>query len=178
VAVGRPACASRRPGSAWTRGVVASLCAVGVLTLAACSSEQVPIDSPDPTSSADEAACRAMIDGLPDTVDDKLRRPVHPDDAWGAAWGDDPPITLTCGGRMPESFSRFSQCEVANGVGWYAEEATADNQAVPAVITTVGFEPIVTVVIPARDRPEGVAATMIDLSAALTKHLDLVKPCV
>ena len=181
--VGRPASASRRPGSTRTRGVVASLLTLTTLSLAtlglaSCSSEQVPINAPDQTSSADEAACRALIDALPKTVDDKFRRPVHPEDALGAAWGDDPPITLTCGGEMPESFSQFAQCEVADGVGWYAEEDAAADQSVPAVITTVGFEPIVTVVVPAGDRPAGVAATMIDLAPALKQHLDLVKPCV
>jgi hypothetical protein len=154
------------------------LLALGTLTLTSCSSEQVPIDAPQPTSDAAESACRALVEGLPDTVDDKLRRPVHPEDALGAAWGDDPAIILTCGGEMPESFSQFAQCEVADGVGWYAEEDVAADQSVPAIITTVGFEPTVTVVIPARDRPAGVAATMIDLAPALTKHLDLVKPCV
>jgi hypothetical protein len=169
--------AFRRPGSAWTRGVVVSASLCAALTLVACESDKVPIDAPAPADRAEAERCRALIEALPDTVAHQLRRPVDPDDAYGAAWGD-PAITLTCGGEMPPGFDRFAACEVANGVGWYADEDLAADQSLDATLATVGYVPIVTVHLPATYRPEGVAATMVELAPAVEQHLRLVKPCV
>jgi hypothetical protein len=169
--------ASRRPGSAWTRGVVVSASLCAALALAGCESDKVPIDAPAPADEAQAARCRALIDALPDTVAHQLRRPVDPEDAYGAAWGD-PAITLTCGGAMPSGFDRFAACEVANGVGWYADEELASDQSLDATLTTVGYVPIVSVHVPATYRPAGIASTMVALAPAVKQHLRLVKPCV
>ncbi len=147
-----------------------------MLTLSACQSDQVLLDAPQPTG-ADATRCSALIDGLPDTVNDELRRPVSPSDALGAAWGD-PAIVVLCGGEMPSSYDEFSTCDVADGVGWYVPSEQIEDQSVDAVITTIGVRPIVQVRIPAQARPEGVAATMVDLAPAIKKHLQLVRPCI
>jgi hypothetical protein len=147
------------------------------LALAGCESDQVALDSPTPATDAQAARCRALVDDLPDTVAHELRRPVDPDQAYVAAWGD-PAITLTCGGEMPAGFDRFAACEVANGVGWYADEDAASDQSLDATLTTVGYVPIVTVHVPADYRPAGVAATLVALAPVVTQHLRLVKPCV
>lgn len=155
----------------------AALC--GVLALAAltgCQSDRVPIDSPTPGAVARDR-CQRFLEALPDTVNDQLRRPVDPDDALGAAWGD-PAIELTCGGQMPADFDRFSACEVADDVGWYVPEEQFSDQGLDVVMTTVGVRPIVQVRLPASYRPEGAAATMVDLAPAIKAELRQVKPCV
>lgn len=144
--------------------------------LTGCESDKVPIDSPTPAA-ADAQRCRDLVKALPDTVNDELRRSVDPDDALGAAWGD-PAITLTCGGQMPPEFDKFSSCEQADGVGWFVPEEQFTNKAVDVDLTTVGFEPVVTVRIPSTYWPEGSAATMVDLAPAIKAHLRLVQPCV
>lgn len=144
--------------------------------LVACESDRVPLESPSPGPSA-RGRCERLLEALPDTVDDQLRRPVDPDDALGAAWGD-PAITLVCGGDMPGDFDRFSACEVADDVGWYVPEGQFSDQGVDAVLTTVGYRPVVQVRVPAAYRPEGPAAAMVDLAPAIKDTLVLVKPCV
>jgi Protein of unknown function (DUF3515) len=149
--------------------------AAGLLVLSACESDQVPLDAPQPTGPA-AAQCAALIDDLPDTVNDQLRRPVSPSDALGAAWGD-PAIVVLCGGAMPASYDEFSACDVADGVGWYVPPEQIEDQSLDAVITTIGLRPIVQLRIPADYRPEGVAAAMVELAPAIKKHLELVRPC-
>ena len=46
------------------------------------------------------------------------------------------------------------------------------------MLVTVGYEPIITVVVPAEQRPEGVAAAMAGLAAAVEEHTELVRPCL
>ncbi|MEZ5097645.1 MAG: DUF3515 domain-containing protein [Nocardioides sp.] len=164
-----------------TRGavVIPGVLTLAVLTvggLTACGGSKVPISSPSPPA-ADDAACRAFLDAVPDVLDGELRRPVDPEDALGAAWGD-PPITVLCGGGMPDGFDRFSACEVADGVGWYVPEGTFTDSRLDAVMTTIGRRPIVQVRIPATYRPEGPGAVMVQLAPAIKRHLRLVRPCV
>jgi hypothetical protein len=147
-----------------------------MLGLSGCESDKVPIDSPGATEAA-ATTCRALLEDLPDTVNDELRRSVDPEDALGAAWGD-PPIILTCGGPMPGSFDRFSTCQEADGVGWYVPEEQVADQGLDVVMTTVGFRPNVQVRLPASYRPEGAAATRVDLAPAIKSQLRQVRPCV
>ena len=155
--------------------MLSALC-TAMLGLSGCESDEVPIDSPGATAAV-VATCRALLEALPDTVNDEPRRAVDPDDALGAAWGD-PAIVLTCGGPMPEDFDRFSTCQEADGVGWYVPEEQVADQGLDVVMTTVGFRPIVSVRLPASYRPEGAAATMVDLAPAITSQLRQVRPCV
>lgn len=167
--------------SSGTRGAVVvpgalALAALALAGLAGCGGSRVPITSPTPPP-AEEAACREFLDAVPDVLGDQLRRPVDPEDALGAAWGD-PPITVLCGGPMPDDFDRFSACQEADGVGWFIPEGTFADSRVDAVMTTIGREPIVQVRVPAAYRPSGPGAVMVQLAPAIKRHLTLVRPCV
>ena len=150
---------------------------LALAALTGCQSDRVPIDSPSPGAVARER-CQRFLEALPDTVNDQLRRPVDPDDALGAAWGD-PAIELTCGGQMPADFDRFSACEVADDVGWYVPEEQFSDQGAGRRDDHGGRAARSSrCACPASYRPEGAAATMVDLAPAIKAELRQVKPCV
>jgi len=158
------------------RGAGLSAALLLLSTLAAgCESDRVPVDSPRPAA-GERARCERFLDAVPDVVDDELRRPVDPDDALAAAYGD-PAIVVTCGGSMPRDFDRFSLCQVAEGVGWYVPDDQIGSEPVDVVMTTVGLRPVVQVTVPAAYWPAGAPAIQAELAPALTRHLRLVKPC-
>ena len=122
------------------------------------------IDAPEPAPD-DQAACRTLLQAVPDDVADQAARPVQPDGAWGTAWGD-PPIVLTCGGPAPKGFNRTSSCTTVNGVDWFSPEEQLE-AATPSdlTMTTVYRHPTVTVQMPADYWPP--ATTLADLSEAV-----------
>ena len=144
--------------------------------LSACGDNPVYLTTPQ-MSPADAVACQDLKDALPDDVSGEHRRLTQPAAALGAAWGDDPPITLICGVRVPESFDKFATCEEANGVGWFVPDDQINDESKDVTMTTVGYRPRITVTVPARLRPEGVAAAMATLAAPVKEQLELVKPC-
>ena len=149
---------------------------MGVALLAAgCGDDPVPIPA-RPVAAADLPACRALVADLPDALGDRDRRLTVPAKPLGAAWGD-PPVVLRCGVTLPDSFDRFATCQEANGVGWFVPDREFADQSADVHMTTAGYRPIVTVTVPAEDRPEGVAAAMADLAGVVRTHLELVKPC-
>jgi hypothetical protein len=125
---------------------------------------------------ADAATCRELVAALPVTLAGEPSRPVTPEDAPAAAWGD-PPIVLTCGGEVPREFNAFSSCVQADGVGWFVPESQQRDQAADVTWTAVGHRPVVRVQVPSDYRPEGAAAVISDLAAAVRDHLRLVKRC-
>ena len=143
--------------------------------LAGCGSDQVPITSPTPDA-VDRSACTALLDALPTTVADELRRPVDPEDALGAAFGD-PAIVVVCGGGMPAEFDEFSPCVVFDGVGWYIPEDQLGDEPLQVTMTTVGISPVVAVTIPAVYWPEGAATVQADLGSAITTTLTRESRC-
>jgi hypothetical protein len=149
-----------------------SALALSVL-LTGCQSGEVPVDSPA-VEGTERDACAALVDALPDTVSEELRRPVDPDDALGAAWGD-PAIVLRCGVGAPEGFDRFSPCQEADGVGWFVPREQSDEPGADVVMTTIEFEPRVEVRVPATYRPP--AGIMVELAPAIKAHLTEVSPC-
>ena len=158
------------------RGVVAC---TALLAAGACSPDEgstgpVGIDSTDITG-AERAACRALVDVLPDELGGQEQREVEPDDALGAAWGD-PAIELTCGVGRPDGFTKFSGCDEVNGVGWYVPEDQVADRSADVTLTTIGFQPRVGLRIPATYRPPN--DVLVQLAAPIKKHLTLVKPCV
>jgi Protein of unknown function (DUF3515) len=157
------------------RGAVAFAVVTAAATLTGCGSDQVPLDSPTPAG-PDLGLCRSLIEKLPDTVDDQQRRPVDPEDASGAAWGD-PPIVLTCGGEVPAGLDEFASCQVANGVGWYVPDDQIGNEPVEVTMTVVEFRPVVTVQIPAAYWSAGAAAAMVDLGDVVRRELRRVGRC-
>ena len=152
-------------------GAVACLGLVGVL--AGCGSGSVSVDAPE-LSGAEETACTNLVDALPDAVSDKQRRPVDPEDAHAAAWGD-PAIVLRCGVPDPEELDDTATCQLVNGVGWFVPQEQIEDQSADVVMTTIGRTQNVEVTIPASYRPP--AAAMVDLAPAVKKAIREVKPC-
>ncbi len=155
------------------RSVGAVACTAALLLPTACSSS-VSLDAPA-LSGADARACRALVDALPDRVDDLRRVDADPGDGFGAAWGD-PAIELRCGVPAPKGFDRFATCQVTNGVGWYIPESQQTGRPGPVTMTTVGRAQNVEVRIPEDYFPP--ANTMVDLAPALKRTIREVRPCV
>ncbi len=153
------------------------MASVAVLPLlSGCGDNPVRLDSPRLDEAA-YAACRALVDDLPDEVAEASRRLVAPAAALGAAWGD-PPIVLTCGAEVPPDFDRFATCVEANGVGWYVPAEAEDQPEATVTLTAAGYRPVVQVEVPGEHRPEGAAAAMAELASAVEEHLELINPCV
>ncbi|HYH35846.1 MAG TPA: DUF3515 domain-containing protein, partial [Nocardioides sp.] len=121
------------------------LCLLSAMVLAGCSTGPVAIRAPE--LDAEEArACQELVDALPRTLDGAERREVEPADAPGAAWGD-PAVVLTCGGEVPGDFTRTAFCQEVDGVGWYVADAALADESVDVTLVTVGYRPIVSVVV-------------------------------
>jgi len=167
-----------RPVPLRVRGAVACALTVAVAALlVGCGSDEyLARDAPD-VSGADAKTCAALLDDLPDRVADQDRRTVSPADAPVAAWGGRA-ITLSCGVDVPAEFNKFSGCVQANGVGWFVPDEQQADQSLDVTATTVGYRPVVQLQVPASYRPEGVAAALAEMAAAVKKELELVKPCV
>ncbi len=168
----RPRRSARRPGSALApRGWLGSL-----LVLAACSAGPVTLSTPG-VDAADRAACEAFTAALPDSIADETARETDPVDALGAAYGD-PAIVVRCGVAVPDGFDQASSsCEVANDVGWYVAPEEFDDQSADVTLSAAGYRPVVSVTLPAQYRPDGPAAAIAQLAAAVDEHLRLVENC-
>jgi hypothetical protein len=145
------------------------------LVVVACGKEPVTI----PTlrlSADDQAVCQRVVNALPDQVSDLSRRKTQPAEALGAAWGD-PAIVAQCGVPLPSGFHRTSECQTANGVGWYLPDDQFSDESSDIVISTAGYRPILQVTIPAKYRPNGLAAAMVELAPVVKKYTKLVEPC-
>ncbi len=142
--------------------------------LSACAAEPVTVSAPE-LSVSDQAACAALLGDLPDRLAGEDRREVTPTGA-GAAWGD-PAMTVTCGGEMPPEFTDDSGCEEIAGVGWFVPDAQLTDQSVAATITTIGFDPIVTVVLPVERRTDS-AGVLTDLAGPIKQHLNQTASCL
>jgi len=164
----------RRLGPAPGRGVVAS--AAVCLLLASCSSSEVPIDEHD-LSEADRATCEALVDDLPDTLAGELRRPVDPDDALGAAWGD-PAYVLTCGVPEPGDYEPTAACNVVKGVGWYVTDDQLSDLRVDLTPIALTRRPYVELLVPSRYRTEGIDRALAELAPVLKEHLDKGLSCL
>ena len=146
-------------------------------TLSACGDDgPVAIDSPQ-LADGPLRVCRAFLADLPDTLNDEARRPVSPEGALGAAWGD-PAITLTCGVSVPDDFDQFAFCQETNGVGWFIPDADIDDESADVTFTALGYRPIVQVHLPADYRPDGAASVPAELAEVVTANLELVRRCV
>jgi hypothetical protein len=142
--------------------------------VAGCGGGPVALDA-EPPGEEHRAACRAFVEGLPDSLADLPRREVEPADGWGSAYGD-PPIVVSCGSRAPSGFTRTSPCTTVNGVDWFIPEQLLDSdEPVDLTLTTVNREPFVRVELPEEHLPP--AATLVDLSAAVEEHLDRTGRC-
>lgn len=147
--------------------VTAGLVLLGLAAASCSSTVEVA-----PPAAGDEATCERLVGALPERIDGAERREVSPAGA-GAAWGD-PPVVLSCGTGMPEEFDEFSRCEEVAGVGWFVPEEAFEAGGT-ITITTIGWDPVVSVEIPVEHQPP--AAAMVDVAPAITEHAELVEPC-
>ena len=146
------------------------------LLLASCSSSEVPIDEHD-LSEADRATCKALVDDLPDTLAGELRRPVDPDDALGAAWGD-PAYVLTCGVPEPTDYEPTTECNVVKGVGWYVTDDQLSDMRVDVTPIALTHTPYVELLVPSRYRTEGIDRALAELAPVLKEHLGKGLSCL
>jgi hypothetical protein len=154
-------------------GVVVS--ALLASALAGCGGgDEVSVDAFH-VAATDRAACTDLLDALPKKLDDKARRVVS-GTRYAAAYGD-PAIVLRCGVGTPAGFDKFSTCQRAEGIDWFVPESVVADLGKDAEMTTVGRAPAVEVVLPARYRPAGSAAVMVDLAATLRERTRETTPC-
>ncbi len=143
--------------------------------LTACGKEPVTIPTLRLTA-ADQAVCQRVTDALPSTVGGEEKRKTQPAAALGGAWGD-PAIIAQCGVAVPKDFSKSAACTEANGVGWFVPDSQVNDQSADVVMATAGYRPVLQVTIPARYRPSGLAAAMVELAPVVKQYTKLVQPC-
>ncbi len=163
---GSPIQLTRRPSSFGAAGVALLLLA----SSAACGALEVRRTE---VTAAQRTACEALVEALPDRVSDQPRRETS-GNPLGAAWGD-PPIVLRCGVPVPEDYTRFAGCQTVNDLDWFVPDEASEDQGLDAVLTTVGREPRVELVVPAERRPP--VAAMVDVGDAIKAHTKVVRRC-
>lgn len=93
------------------------VCAV-VVSAAGCSPGTVAVVVPTADARVD-AVCARLQAALPATVLTGERRTTEPVSTRTAAWGDDPTVTLTCGGPAPARASRTADLvEIDGSISW------------------------------------------------------------
>jgi hypothetical protein len=145
------------------------------LALVSCGKEPVSI----PTlrlSAADQAVCQRLVDALPDKLGGQSKRKTQPAAALGGAWGD-PAFVAQCGADVPAGLTRTSGCTVADGVGWFVPTEQADDNSADAVMSTVGYRPILQLTVPAKYRGGDLAGALVELAPIVKKYLRLVHSC-
>ncbi|MBZ5733137.1 DUF3515 domain-containing protein [Nocardioides sp. TRM66260-LWL] len=156
----------------------AALAAVTALllapALAGCGADAIDVDVPR-LDDADAAACRALLDALPERLADLDRRDVSPSDAPARAWGDG--LVLTCGAPQPDDFTSVSGCEEIRGVGWYVPPGEYADSSQDLTATAVGFRPRVSLRVPAAYRGDVSLLALSDLADPVRARLRLVQPC-
>ncbi len=137
--------------------------------MAGCGEPTVRVEPPHPTGAA-EAACQRLYAALPTKVLGEPARVVQPSSANAAAWGD-PPILLRCGVDRPAKLRASSECQVIDGVGWFAERATRGY-----IFTTVGRDTYIELSVPSAYQPP--SSALVDVAAAVRKSVPARTPCV
>jgi hypothetical protein len=141
--------------------------------LAGCSGGAVEIDEPSVDGAAREP-CEELLGLVPYELAGQRPRETDPEGVLGAAWGE-PAIVLRCGVEMPEEFDRFSSCNEINGVGWFATDEELEDTDDDLTVTTIGWEPVVEVEIPADHRPPH--DVLVELAGPIKQALSLDQPC-
>lgn len=153
---------------------VAALVA-GTLLLAGCGSDDVHVGDFDVTATG-RTACPAFLQALPEQVSGEPRRKVT-GSPYAAAWGEpgEAAIVLRCGVGTPTGFTKFSTCQRANGIDWFVPESQIEDQRADVLMTTIGREPALEVLVPAHLRPP--VPAMVDLEQAVKAHTTETTPC-
>lgn len=139
---------------------------LGLSLLAGCSAG-VQVDA-YPRETGTDLTCDTLFADVPQTVAGQERRQVRDDVA--VAWGD-PEIILRCGVSRPAALTATSQCNEVSGVGWL-DETTSDG----FLFTTIGRAAYVSVEVPEEVQPP--ADVLVDLAAAVQRHVPEEQPCV
>jgi hypothetical protein len=108
---------------------------------------------------------------LPASVMGQESRPVSPDDALAAAWGN-PAIVISCGVQPPRSLKPTSRCDVVNGVGWFSRHKPEYGW----IFTTIGRVSTVELRVPSDYTPA--ANALVDVAAAIRESVPVRHPCV
>lgn len=123
----------------------------------------MPVSPPTPAGPAAET-CRALLAGLPDTLDGRASRAVTPTSPYTAAWGD-PLVVLRCGVPRPAGLSLTSMLVTVDGVDWFLEQPAQGSD--PVRFTATGRAVYVEVTV------SGARASavnpLVDLAGPLTK---------
>jgi hypothetical protein len=119
----------------------------GAAVLGGCGFGAVEVDPHEPEPGSAEP-CAKLMDELPRTVDDAVRRDIEPASDLAAAWGQ-PAIVLRCGVPLPEAYRPDAQLHEIDGVAWLTEEVDDG-----AFFTAVDRDVLVEVAIPDDYAPE------------------------
>lgn len=145
------------------------------LCLAGCSEDPVAVPRPN-LNDVERPLCREFIKELPATLGGLEQREVTPQSGLAAVWGS-PPVIVTCGGQMPSNFTQTSACEEIAGIGWFTPNEQLEDPTLDARVTTVGIQPLATVLIPAQHRGNA-AGILTELAPTIEKRLITNEPCV
>lgn len=147
------------------------------LGAAGCSGDDGPVsvDAAQLTGAA-ATTCRTFLDSLPDTLAGLEQRAVTPSDAPARAWGPEG-MVLTCGAPQPPTFTDTAGCEVIRGVGWFFPSAEYADSGVDLLATAVGYEPRISLLVPAAYRGDVSLEAFSDLADYVKPALKLVKRC-
>ena len=122
---------------------------------------------------------------LPDSLSEQPRRAAGQTEGTGpgAAYGD-PPLVVRCGVDAPAGFDPRrapgpkdpSPCIVVDDIGWYLPDDERDGSR-DATFTAVSYAPLVSVEVPRTYLPEGSAAALAELAAAVSSTLSPAVRC-
>ncbi len=149
--------------------VLFTVCLVG------CSEDPVAVPRPN-LNDVERPLCREFIKELPATLGGLEQREVAPPSGLAAVWGS-PPVIVTCGGQMPSDFTQTSACEEFAGIGWFTPDQQLEDPTMDARVTTVGIQPLATVLIPAQHRGNA-SGILTEMAPAIEKVLFISEPCV
>lgn len=124
----------------------------------------LPVPVPDPTPEA-EAACPALMGGLPLELAGDASRRVDSASPYAYAWGD-PPTVLVCGVDRPEGFTTGVGLIQINGVQFFVD--TGDPEV--TVWTAVDREVYVEVQVPAASDSAGVTELTLPIAENLERR--------
>lgn len=128
------------------------------MSAAGCGFGPVDVPAHVPVPGAVET-CTALVEALPEVVDDAVRRDVEPPTDAAAAWGQ-PPVILRCGVEEPVDVDPTLAVLEVGGVGWRSVPGSGGT-----FFYTDGRTVVVQVAVPDDYAPE--ADVLIDLAQAV-----------
>ena len=142
----------------FTRLAGGFVCAL--LILAGCGGA-IRVEPPVPEEPATAAACRTLVESLPQRSTARTGWSPPPASPYVAVWGPGR-IALRCGVPRPVTMSPTDQVPEIDGVAWYAEPSR------PMLFTSIGRAAYVEVTIAREHTPQNV---LVDLAAPIKAAL-------